>query len=175
MIGAFNNLASRLKLARAQAIALSTAATRFFFGTAPTICCLTSPPLTITRLGMPRTPKRAGTCGLSSTLIFTTFRRPSYSVASSSTIGAIARQGAHHGAQKSINTGVADFKTSCSKLASVTWKTFSLAIGTSLLTPLGYNLNLRTQADTVKATGKRCTEHEPLVRKETSMIQAFKR
>src|SRR4029077_8190953 len=43
-----------------------------------------------------------------------------YSPASSSTIGAMARQGPHHAAQKSINTGLSDFNTSESKLASVT-------------------------------------------------------
>src|ERR1700693_4375045 len=45
---------------------------------------------------------------------------PLYSVASSSTIGAIARQGPHQVAQKSTRTGLSDFKTSWSKFASVT-------------------------------------------------------
>src|SRR5215471_5541735 len=43
-----------------------------------------------------------------------------YSAASSSTIGAIARQGPHHVAQKSTRTGLSDFNTSWSKFASVT-------------------------------------------------------
>src|SRR5258708_380897 len=47
--------------------------------------------------------------------------------------GAIARQGAHHGAQKSISTAFSDLRTSWSKFASVTWLTNSLAIGTLLL------------------------------------------
>src|SRR6266581_7651979 len=45
---------------------------------------------------------------------------PLYSVASSSTMGAIARQGPHQVAQKSTRTGLSDFKTSWSKFASVT-------------------------------------------------------
>ena len=43
-----------------------------------------------------------------------------YSAAISSRIGAIILQGPHHSAQKSTSTGVADFSTSCSKVASVT-------------------------------------------------------
>src|SRR5207248_10649984 len=35
-------------------------------------------------------------------------------------MGAMALQGPHQGAQKSISTGASDFSTSCSKLASVT-------------------------------------------------------
>src|SRR5437764_5731474 len=35
-------------------------------------------------------------------------------------MGAIARQGPHHVAQKSTSTGLSDFKTSWSKFASVT-------------------------------------------------------
>src|SRR5215475_13317038 len=43
-----------------------------------------------------------------------------YSAANSSTMGAMARQGPHHVAQKSTRTGLSDFKTSWSKFASVT-------------------------------------------------------
>src|SRR5438309_5158301 len=55
-----------------------------------------------------------------STSILPTFTLPWYSVASSSTIGAIARQGPHQVAQKSTRTGLSDFSTSWSKFASVT-------------------------------------------------------
>src|SRR6516162_1607132 len=59
-----------------QARARSTALTSWTFGTAPTIWSFTSPLFRITRLGMPRTPKRAGVAGLSSTFILTTLSRP---------------------------------------------------------------------------------------------------
>src|SRR5690606_41000842 len=39
---------------------------------------------------------------------------------SSSTKGLICLQGPHHSAQKSTSTGLSDFRTSCSKLLSVT-------------------------------------------------------
>ena len=45
---------------------------------------------------------------------------PAYSVASSSMSGAIMRHGPHHGAQKSTSTGTGLFRTSASKVASVT-------------------------------------------------------
>src|SRR5688572_11394244 len=60
--------------------------------------------------------------------IFPTFALPAYFVASSSTAGAIMRQGAHQGAQKSTNTGTEDFKTSFSKLSSPSVSTCSLAM-----------------------------------------------
>src|SRR5579871_6960501 len=85
----------------------------------------------MSRLGIPRTPYLAGVCGLSSTLIFTNLTLPSYSLASSSIEGAMALHGPHHGAQKSIRTGLSDFKTSLSKLESVTWRTLSFAIACS--------------------------------------------
>src|SRR6185436_2769313 len=43
----------------------------------------------------------------------------SYSVASSSSTGAIILQGPHHSAQKSTTTGVAEFRTSWEKFPSV--------------------------------------------------------
>src|SRR5258706_13741164 len=45
---------------------------------------------------------------------------PAMSLARSSRAGPIILQGPHHSAQKSTRTGSADFKTSVSKLASVT-------------------------------------------------------
>src|SRR5580700_732209 len=61
-----------------------------------------------------------GVAELRSTSILPTFTLPWYSVASSSTMGAMARQGPHQVAQKSIRTGLSDFNTSASKFASVT-------------------------------------------------------
>src|ERR1043166_5372993 len=49
-----------------------------------------------------------------------TFSLPAYSPASSSTTGAIARHGAHQGAQKSIRTGVELWSTSRSNESSAT-------------------------------------------------------
>src|SRR5450755_4150325 len=61
-----------------------------------------------------------GVAPLRSTSILPTLTLPSYSPASSSTMGAIARQGPHQAAQKSTSTGLSDFNTSESKFASVT-------------------------------------------------------
>src|SRR5208337_678471 len=61
-----------------------------------------------------------GVALLRSTSILPTFTLPSYSRASSSTIGAMARHGPHQVAQKSTRTGVSDFRTSWSKLESFT-------------------------------------------------------
>src|ERR1700690_1395282 len=69
-----------------------------------------------------------GVAPLRSTSILPTLTLPSYSPASSSTIGAIARQGPHQAAQKSSRTGLSDFSTSESKLASVTSTVVLLAI-----------------------------------------------
>src|SRR5258706_14338300 len=70
--------------------------------------------------------KRPGTFGFSSTFIFATVARPSYSTAIASTVGARRRQGPHHSAQKS--TSVTPFMISLSKLLSVKVLTFSDAI-----------------------------------------------
>src|SRR5262245_38925778 len=75
---------------------------------------------------MPRIMKRPGTFGFSSTFIFATVARPSYSVAMASTAGARRRHGPHHSAQKS--TSVTPFLISSSKLLSVNIFTFSAAI-----------------------------------------------
>src|SRR6266849_179160 len=69
-----------------------------------------------------------GVALLRSTSILPIFTLPWYSFASSSTMGAKARQGPHQAAQKSTKTGVSDFKTSWSKLVSVTSKIELLAI-----------------------------------------------
>src|SRR5262245_45229380 len=75
---------------------------------------------------MPRIMKRPGTFGFSSTFIFATVARPSYSAAIASTAGARRRHGPHHSAQKS--TSVTPFLISSSKLLSVNVFTFSDAI-----------------------------------------------
>src|SRR2546425_7014397 len=87
--------------------------------TAPTICSLTWPSLMTRRVGIPRILKRAAVEPLASTSSFPTLTRPLYSSAMESMVGARARQGAHHAAQKSTSTGVLDFTTSLSKLLSV--------------------------------------------------------
>src|SRR5438876_9362893 len=87
--------------------------------TAPTICSLTWPSLMTRRVGMPRTLKRAAVEPLASTSSLPTLTRPLYSSAIASTVGAIARHGAHQAAQKSTRTVVLDFTTSDSKFASV--------------------------------------------------------
>src|SRR5450755_1987849 len=69
-----------------------------------------------------------GVAPLRSTSILPKVILPLYSPASSSTIGAIARQGPHQAAQKSTSTGLSDFSTSESKLASVTSTVALLAI-----------------------------------------------
>src|SRR5579864_2906535 len=66
--------------------------------------------------------------GLSSVFNFPTFTLPAYSVAMASTVGAMALQGPHQGAQKSTNTGVSDLSTSWSKAPSVKVSVFSAAI-----------------------------------------------
>src|SRR4029453_15864780 len=54
---------------------------------------------------------------------FANTMRPESSSSSCARIGSTARQGPHHGAQKSTTTGVSACRTSCSKLASVSSST----------------------------------------------------
>src|SRR2546430_7618933 len=69
------------------------------FESAPTRVASTLPFLNSISVGMPRMPNFAGTLWFSSTLILAIFSRPSYSLATSSSIGAIDLQGPHHSAQ----------------------------------------------------------------------------
>src|SRR5690349_19814479 len=62
-------------------------------------------------------------CGFSSTLSMTILTFSPSEPAISSSAGAIIRQGPHHSAQKSTTTGLADFRTSDSKVASETLPT----------------------------------------------------
>src|ERR1044071_9332767 len=73
---------------------------------------------------------RPGTFGFSSTFIFATVARPSYSAAMAAPVGARRRHGPHHSAQKS--TRVTPFLISVSKLLSVNVLTFSDAMSLSL-------------------------------------------
>ena len=70
------------------------------------------------RVGMARIPNLVGVAGFSSTFILTMRTLPSYSAASSSMMGPTARQGPHQGAQKSSSTGISEFRTTLSKVAS---------------------------------------------------------
>src|SRR5205823_3696310 len=84
------------------------------------------PFLNSSMVGMPRTMKRLGTVGFSSIFSLATVARPSYSVASASTVGASRRQGPHHSAHRSTRT-MPSF-VSASKLLSVNVLTFSDAM-----------------------------------------------
>src|SRR5262245_56236669 len=57
---------------------------------------------------------------------FANTTRPASSSSSSAKTGSTARQGPHHGAQKSTTTGVSARRTSCSKVASVSSSTATM-------------------------------------------------
>src|SRR3981081_1959766 len=78
------------------------------------------PPRKTMRVGMLMIPNMPGVMGLASTSTLVTLTRPSYSPASSSTMGAIILHGEHQEAQKSTSTGTSESSTSCLKLVSVT-------------------------------------------------------
>src|SRR5712692_4083304 len=65
-------------------------------------------------------PKRLAQSGSLSVLTLATSALPSYSLANSSTAGAIILQGPHHGAQKSTSTGIGDCKIVFSNASSET-------------------------------------------------------
>src|ERR1700691_1328245 len=90
------------------------------FGRAPTLVAATWPCEKIIMVGMPRTPYLVGTCGFSSILILAMVSLSPSSVESSSSAGAIMRQGPHHSAQKSTKTGFLESSTSAWKEASDT-------------------------------------------------------
>src|ERR1051325_2564844 len=87
---------------------------RMLLGTAPTCLSTISPFLMNRTVGIFRMPYFTVISGFSSTFTFPMIALPSYSFASSSTMGAIARHGPHHSAQKSINVTFGDFRTSIS-------------------------------------------------------------
>src|SRR3954447_16731412 len=78
-----------------------------------------SPFLKTISVGIDMTSYLAAVTWFSSTFSFTT-RKFSSSSLSSSRLGAMIRQGPHHGAQKSTSVGVSDSSTSAWKLESVT-------------------------------------------------------
>src|SRR3989449_2710342 len=104
---------------------LSRALVMTLLSTAPTICSFTWPSLMTSSVGIPRILKRAAVEPFASTSSLPTLTRPLYSTAMESMVGASARHGAHHAAQKSTSTGVVDFTTSDSKLESVISTVFS--------------------------------------------------
>src|SRR5690606_3804610 len=99
------------------------------FDKAPTFLDSTLPFLKMISVGMPFTLYFGAVAGLASTSILQTFSLPAYSSASSSRTGAIILQGPHQVAQKSTSTGPEAFRTSSSKLASLTCTTCSLMVG----------------------------------------------
>src|SRR6185436_4548753 len=78
---------------------------------------------------MDRTPYLTVVEGFSSTLSLTILTLPWSSLESSSSTGAMARQGPHHSAQKSTSTGSLEDRTSSPKLASETWVVIGLPFG----------------------------------------------
>src|SRR3954465_8226525 len=90
------------------------------FGLAPMEVAATSPLLKTYTAGMDVMPYLAAVAGLSSTFSLTTSTLPACSAAMSSRIGVSMRHGPHHSAQKSTMTGLSAFRTSVSKLESVT-------------------------------------------------------
>src|SRR5580700_2845323 len=98
-------------------------------------------------VGMPRTPYLVGTCGFSSILILAMVSLSPISVESSSSAGAIMRQGPHHSAQKSTKTGFLESSTSAWKEASDTL----MGMAGSLIK---LTLYLGTRLLRVKAGGK---------------------
>src|ERR1700744_141752 len=87
-------------------------------GRAPTLVAATWPWWKIIMVGMPRTPYLVGTCGFSSMFSLAMVILSPSSAASSSSAGAIIRQGPHHSAQKSTSTGFLASRTSAWNEAS---------------------------------------------------------
>src|SRR3989339_1946817 len=69
-------------------------------------------------VGIDKTLYRCAKSGASSTFTLA-INTSVFSLAYASSTGAIMRQGPHHGAQKSMSTGVDDCKTTASKFAGV--------------------------------------------------------
>src|SRR6266849_7386073 len=91
------------------------------------------PPLKRIKVGMLLIPYACAVDGLSSTFSFTTAAFSEYCSAIASSVGASIRQGPHHAAQKSTNTGFSDSRTSCSKELSLTSLTLSFISCSSFL------------------------------------------
>src|SRR5262249_41943502 len=95
----------------------------FCFGAAPTCRDAIWPFLKIINVGIDMMPYLAAVCGFSSTLSLRILTLSPREPAISSSAGAIIRHGPHHSAQKSTTTGLVDFNTSDSKVASETFST----------------------------------------------------
>src|SRR5215204_489973 len=89
-------------------------------GSAPTTALGCSPGSKNAMVGMLETPKWPASAVSASTSTFATFTEPSYSAAIWSMTGATCLHGPHHAAQKSTSTGTSEFKTSSSKVSTVT-------------------------------------------------------
>src|SRR5690606_27372992 len=98
---------------------LTSLSVRTDLGTAPICLSTICPFLKKSKAGMFRIPYFTDMSGLWSTLTLPTTALPSYSLANSSTMGPTMRQGPHHSAQQSSNTGLSDCNTTSSKLLSV--------------------------------------------------------
>src|SRR5690349_17511190 len=88
-------------------------------------------------VGMDRMPYRAARDGLSSTLTLARLTLPADSRLSSSRVGAMARHGAHHSAQKSTIRTSGWLLISVSNVASVRWSAVSAMAGVDLLGTAG--------------------------------------
>ena len=86
----------------------------FAFELTPTCCETRSPLLNTAKVGMLKTLYFEASSLFWSTFTLTKLTLPEYSLAISSTIGATALHGPHHGAQKSTKTGILDFTISSS-------------------------------------------------------------
>src|SRR5690606_11612135 len=95
---------------------------------APIFMSAASPFLNRIMVGIERTPYFTVVEGFSSTLSLTIFTLPASSEESSSSTGAIARQGPHHSAQKSTSTGSFEDRTSSPKVASETWVVIEICL-----------------------------------------------
>src|SRR4051812_12040736 len=91
-----------------------------------------SPFLKTISVGIDMTSYWADVIWFSSTLSLTTRRSSPRSSASSSSVGAMTRQGPHQGAQKSTSTGVSASSTSAWKLLSVTSEIWPATFGSLL-------------------------------------------
>src|SRR5579863_4408406 len=88
-------------------------------------------------VGMPRTPYLVGTCGFSSMFNLAMVTLSPSSADSSSSAGAIMRQGPHHSAQKSTRTGFLASRTSAWNEASDTLRGMGVTLRTTAAQYLG--------------------------------------
>src|SRR5690606_9573145 len=104
---------------------LLIASTYVCFGATPTWRPTTSPFWKINTVGMLRTPYCDAKSWFASTSTLPTTTFPSKSLDNSSIVGPNILHGPHHSAQKSTTTGLSDFNTTSSNVASVISKAIS--------------------------------------------------